>query len=337
MRRWVLRPGLTGLDRLQIEDVPIPVPSAGEVRVRVHSVSLNYRDQLILTGESGVVITEDLVPVSDGAGEIDAIGDDVDTWAIGNQVTGLYFEGWRDGPPKPNMGRGLGSPGQSGMLSEYVVLKTDRIARMPRNYTYDQAATLPCAALTAWNALYTAHPVSSGDKVLITGSGGVALFALLFARESGADVTITTSQELKTERLREMGATDVINYRTSEDWGNVAFERTGGMDKIVNAAGGGSMNQSIAAVGFGGEIAVMGLFSPGDRPFMLPSLMAKGATIRGISVGSASNFEAMVSRIDTSMIVPPIDRVFGFEDVRAAYEAQRSRDSFGKVVIKVSS
>lgn len=222
------------------------------------------------------------------------------------------------------------------MLAEYVVLKADRVARMPESYSFDQASTLPCAALTAWSALNSEHPVRPEDKVLVTGTGGVALFALLFARSIGAEVIATTGQETKVERVRELGAADVINYHTTGNWGEVAFERTGGLDKVINAAGGDAMAQSVAAIGYGGEIAVMGLFSRADQPITLPSLMAKGASIRGISVGSSSDYDRMVASINALGVVPPIDRVFPFEQAKEAYQAQVSSSLFGKIVIQVA-
>lgn len=337
MKRWILKPGVPNLDRLTLEEVPVPEPSHGEVRVRVRAVSLNYRDQLVLNESPGWGIgAEPLVPISDGAGEIDAIGDGVSGWNVGDRVTGLYYRGWVDGPPTPALRNGLGSAGDPGMLSEYVVLSADRVARIPERFDFDQAATLPCAALTAWSALNGAHPVGPGSKVLVTGTGGVALFTLLLARSAGAEVVATTSQETKAARLRDLGAADVINYRTTPNWGEVAFGRTGGLDKVVNAVGGNAVEQSIAAVGFGGEIAVMGLFTQGDAPTAWPYLMAKTASIRGTRVGSASQYEELVASLDASSVVPPVDRVFALEQAREAYQAQVSPDVFGKVVIRVA-
>lgn len=341
MRRWILRAGAADLDGLLLEDAPVPEPGPGEVRVRVRAVSLNYRDQIILRGDYGQAVTEDLVPVSDGAGEVDAVGDGVEEWSVGDRVTGLYYEGWYDGPPKPGLGFGLGSPGVDGMLAEYVVLKADRVTRMPESLSFKEAATLPCAALTAWTALngdrpYDGHRVGPGGKVLVLGTGGVSLFALILARAMGAEVFATTSREEKAGPLRALGAEDVVNYRDTPDWGQTVFERTGGVDRVVNAAGGAAVDQSVAALAYGGEMALMGLFSHGDAPPVFPLLMAKGASIRGTAVGSAAAHEDLVRFVDETGIKPPIDRAFGFEEAKGAYRAQAGPELFGKIVIDVA-
>jgi len=342
MRRWILKANATSLDGLVLEDAPLPEPGPGEVRVRVHAASLNYRDQIILTGQYGVKVTEDLIPLSDGAGAIDAVGPGVATWSVGDRVTSLYFKNWRDGPPIPGMGFGLGSPrdGEQGMLAEYVILAADRVAAAPKSLSFIEAATLPCAALTAWTALNGDRPytrrIGQGDKVLALGTGGVSLFALLLARAAGAEVIGASSQDEKRERLRALGATDTVNYQTTPTWGEVVFGRTGGVDRVVNAAGGAAMDQSIAAVGYGGEVALMGLFTMADAPPNFVLLMTKGASIRGVAVGSAAAYADLVAAVDAASLKPPIDRTFGFEEAKDAYRAQISPHLFGKIVIDVS-
>ncbi|MGP4000849.1 zinc-dependent alcohol dehydrogenase family protein [Streptomyces sp. 8N706] len=336
MRRWVLKPGRSGTDALALEQAPIPEPGPGQVRIAMKAASLNYRDLIIANGGYGQSVAADTVAVSDGAGVIDALGEGVATWTVGDRVAGLYFGGWVDGPPKPGMGFGLGSPGEDGVLAEYVVLDADRVARIPRSLDFVQASTLPCAALTAWSALTAEHPVRAGHRVLVLGTGGVSTFALVLARSLGAEVIATTSRESKVSRLRDLGAAEVINYRSTQNWGEVTFSRTGGVNKVINAAGGDAMTQSIMAVGHGGEIAVMGLFSAGDAAPPLPVLMAKGASIRGTSVGSASAFASLVDFIDAKGLVPPVHRRFAFDDARQAYEAQAAPDLFGKIVIEVA-
>lgn len=342
MRRWVLRAGATNLDSLVLENAPIPTPSPGEVRVKVHAVSINYRDQLILTGQYGQGLTEDVIPLSDGAGEIDALGAGVQQWHVGDKVTSIYaVDGWVDGPPIPNMGFGLGSNGSNGMLAEYVLLKADRVMAAPKTLSLLEAATLPCAALTAWTALNGDRPyarqVGAGDKVLVLGTGSVSLFALLLARAAGAEVIGTSSQDEKRERLRALGAADTVNYRDTPNWGEVVFERTGGVKRVVNAAGGSAMDQSIAAVGYGGEIALMGLFDQATTvpPFLY--LMMKGASIRGTAVGSAAAYADLLYAIDANGIKPPIDQVFGFEQAKEAYQAAVSPEVFGKIVIDLTA
>ena len=226
MKRWILKAGATDLEGLVLEDVSMPEPGVGEVRIRIHAVSLNSRDQLVIKGPFGRLSDRDLVPVSDGSGEIDAVGSGVDNWVVGDRVTGLLLP-WLKGSPKAGLGMGLGSLNEDGMLAEYVVLPADRIVPAPASLDYAEAATLPCAALTAWNALYGDHPIKTNSKVLVLGSGGVSLFALL-AQAAGAEVIATSSQNTKMQRLIELGASDAINYRDNLNWGSAVFERTGG-------------------------------------------------------------------------------------------------------------
>lgn len=330
MRRWILKDGATDLDGLVLEDAAMPEPEADEVRIRVHAVSLNYRDQLVLKGGFWRVPGKEIIPVSDGAGEIDALGSDVDTWAVGDRVTGLYFRDFLQGPPHANMGMGLGATDENGMLSKYVVLPAKRIARAPTSLDYAEAATLPCAALTAWSALYGDHPIDMNSKVLVVGTGGVSLFALVLAQAVGAKVFATTSQDVKRQRLITLGASEVVNHRDTPEWGKAVFDLTGGVDKVVDAAG--TLNQSLAAVCPGGEVAIMGLMTTDGSPN--PALlMGKGATIRGIAVGNAEAYKALSQAIEQSKIRPPIDRRFRFEDAKAAYQAQSSPELFGKIVI----
>ncbi len=340
MRRWILKAGAVNVDGLFLEEAPIPNPGPGEVRIRVHAVSLNYRDQIILTGKYGQTATEDLIPVSDGAGVIDAVGLGVDKWKVNDHVVGIYFKDWPDGPPVPGMGFGLGSNGQSGMLAEYVILTADRVTAAPKTLSLAEASTLPCAALTAWTALNGDRPyciqITQGDKVLVVGTGGVSLFGLLLARAAGADVIATSSQDDKLERVRKLGASDTINYKKTENWGEEAFGRTGGVQRVVNAAGGSAMDQSIAALAFGGEVAFMGLFDQATVPPNFLVLMMKAGSIRGTSVGSAAAFVDLIQYVDAKHIKPPIDQTFAFEQVKEAYHAQASPDTFGKIVIQVA-
>ena len=342
MRRWLLKAGASSLDSLVLEDAPIPTPGPGEVRVKVHAVSLNYRDQIILTGQYGQTLTADRVPVSDGAGEIDALGEGVAHCKVGDKVTSVYAaDGWADGPPIPNMGFGLGANGgRDGLLAEYAILPADRVMAAPQSLSLLEAATLPCAALTAWTALNGdrpyARPIGAGDKVLVLGTGGVSLFALLLARAVGAEVIGTSSQNDKLDRLRALGAADTVNYRETPNWGEVVFERTGGVTRVVNSAGGSAMDQAIAAVGYGGEIAFMGLFDHAATPPPFLYLMMKGASVRGTAVGSAAAYADLLQAIDAHGIKPPIDKVFPFEQAKEAFQAAVAPDLFGKIVIKIA-
>jgi len=330
MKRWILKAGVTDLDALVLEDVPLPEPGPGEVRVRVHAASLNARDTMILKGVFGRLPGRDLVPLSDGAGEIDAVGPGTEMWAVGDKVTSLYFD-WHSGPPKPSFGTGLGSDKENGMLAEYVVLPATRITRAPASLDHAEASTLPCAALTAWNALFADHPIKVGSKVLVLGTGGVSLFALIFAHAAGAQVYATTSQDSKQRRLIALGASGIVNYKTDPNWAKTTFEMTGGVDKVVDAAG--TLNESLEALGYGGEVVLMGLMTASEGPPPAFVMMAKNAIIRATSVGSEDMYAAMAQAIDVGGLKPPIDRNFRFEDAKEAYRAQTAPETFGKIVI----
>lgn len=332
MRRWILKAGATDLDGLVLENAPMPEPGTGEVRIRVHAVSLNYRDQLVLKGQfANNLPARDLIPISDGTGEIDAIGAGVTTWAVGDRVTGLLLN-WQRGAPT-EIGFGLGSLSEDGMLAEYVVLPVDRVVSASASLDDAEAATLPCAALTAWNAIHGGYPIGKESKVLVLGSGGVSLFAMLFARAAGAQVIATSSQDAKLKRWMDLGASDGINYQDTPDWGKEVFRRTGGVNKVVDAVGTGTLRQSLAALAYGGEVALLGLMTFDNRPLDFLSLMSKGSVVRGVAVGSAEMYDAMVQAINTHKIRPPIDRRFRFEEAKTAYQAQSSPELFGKIVI----
>lgn len=335
MKRWILKSGATTLDGLVLEDAPIPQPGPGEVRVRIRAVSLNFREQLTLTNAGEAWRTaNDLIPVADGAGEIDALGEGVTKWSVGDKVATVYLRDFVHWPPHPGIGLGLGSLDENGVLAEYVVLSAERVTRAPATLSFAEAATLPCAALTAWTALQRAYPVQPGQKVLSLGTGSVSLFAMAFVRALGAIPYATTSKDDKRSRLLELGAAEVFNYKTDPDWGKSVFTATGGVDKVVNTAGFGSINQSVQALAFGGDIGVVGLFDFGDA--IEPGLfLAKGTSIRGIPVGTRDAMEAMIKFIDEHKIKPVIDRVIAFVDAKAAYEAQSTPDLFGKIVIEL--
>ena len=334
MQRWMLGPDVTEAGGLMLEDVAAPEPGPGDVRVRMQAVSLNARDLMILAGPFGRIPGHAVVPGSDVAGRIDKVGSGVDGWAIGDRVVDLHFRGWSDGPPPPGLQLGLGALDEDGVLAEFVVLPADRVAKAPAALTDAEAATLPCAAVTAWNALYGDHPITAGSRVLILGTGSVSLFALQFARAAGADVTMTSRDPGKAERLRAMGAARVIDSTATPLWGQAAFEATnGGAQKVVNTTGLGALCQSLTAASPGGEVAMVGL-RPGDAEPLDPALLnGKATVIRGISVGSAAMYRDLAAVVDRHAVHPVIGARFGFDLVREAYAAQAS-DLFGKVVVE---
>lgn len=332
MRRWVLKHGVMGIDGLVQETVALPEPKQGEVRVRVRAVSLNRRDLMVMAGVFGRNPDRDVIPLSDGAGEIDAVGPGVTSWKVGDRVTALFFANWISGPANPNIGAGLGGI-EDGMLADYVVLPADRVAAMPQNYDFEEGATLPCAGVTAWHAVRCGHPIDASSKVLVMGTGGVSLFALLFARAAGAEVIATSGQEAKAADIKKLGASHVINYRETPDWGAAVLQLTGGVNKVVEVGGMATVSQSLMAVGFGGEIALVGMLAgPGDS-FDAFMLLGKGASLRGVAVGSLEMYLAMKEAIEANDIRPPIWRRFGVDEIKAAFAALDAPDMFGKIVI----
>ncbi len=337
MRAWQLPAGCTSVEQLSLLDMPRPVPGAGQVLVRVHATSLNFRDQAIAKGHYfGGAIKAAGVPLSDGAGIVEAVGAGVTAFAAGDRVAGSFFQGWLDGPPTPQLGEALGCPPAAGTLAEYVALPATGVVRLAASLTFEEAATLPCAGVTAWNALMTGvRPLQRGHTVLLIGTGGVSLTALQIAKAAGARIIATSSSDAKLERVRALGADVTINYKNEPQWGVKAAELAGGpIHHVIEVGGLGTLGQSLQAVGFGGEVALIGVLSmQGESNPM--ALMVKGASLRGIFVGSAAMAADLNGFIDRHRIKPTIDRVFGFAEAKAAYAYQASTALFGKVVIAV--
>lgn len=335
MRAWCVPEGCTSVENLEMIETSVPEPAAGEVRIRIHACSLNFRDQAIALGRyMGGPVAEACTPLSDGAGVVDAIGAGVDGLAPGDRVAGAFFQGWLAGPPTPELGLALGMAPAPGMLADYVVLPATGVYPVAETLSFEEAATLPCAGVTAWNALMRGvRPVREGSMVLVLGSGGVSTIALGIARAAGARVFATSSSDAKAGRLQELGAEAVVNYREEPDWGAKTAELAGGgFDHIVEVGGVGSLPQSIQAVGFGGEIALIGVLAMDGQPDPKP-LMVKNASLRGIFVGSVEMANDLNAFIDRHEVKPVVDRVFAFDDALAAYAYQASPELFGKVVI----
>ena len=336
MKTWVLKAGATSLDDMLLLERDVPSPGPNDVQIRVRACSINYRDQLIPQGKyMGGTIAEDVVPMSDGVGEVTAVGANVSSFAVGDRVAGTFFQNWDDGPPNPAAGPALGAPPANGMLSEYVVLPEHGVVAAANSLSFEEAATLPCAGVTAWNALMEGpRPTKPGDTVLILGTGGVSLLALQIAKAAGATVIATSSSDAKLDRVKALGADHVINYRTTPNWGAEAVRLTGGkgVDHVVEVGGAGTLAQSIQAVGFAGEIALIGVLTrEGDTS--PHGLMFKGASIRGIFVGSRGMASRLNAFIDAHGIKPVVDRTFAMGMAKDAYLYQSSSDLFGKTVI----
>lgn len=329
---------LGGLDALQLKEAEVPRPGAGQVLVRIRACSLNHRDLNIISGNyASVALKPGAIPLSDGAGEVAAVGPDVTRWKVGDRVAAIFVQRWLGGNLLPEyMPSALGGP-SDGVLAERIVLSQEGLVRIPSHMSFEQAATLPCAAVTAWNAALVKGQLQPGQTVVTLGTGGVSLFTAQFALMTGAQVIATTGSDEKIERLRELGVSEVVNYRTTPDWDARVRELTGGRgaDLVVEVGGPGSLAKSIAAIRHCGHVSVVGNLA-GKATIDPGALFAKRASMCGIQVGSRDMFEAMNRAIEVAKLEPVIDRVFGFAETRAAYEYLASEKHFGKVVIRVS-
>ncbi len=326
----------TGPDCLKLDDIPEPKAEFGQVIVRVRATSLNFRDLLVVKGLYAKNLPLPLVPLSDGAGEVVEVGPGVTKFKPGDRVTGCFFANWSDGPLTDAASKSARGGAIDGMLAEYVAAAEDSLVKTPDHLTDEEAATLPCAALTSWHALMESGGLKPGQSVLVQGTGGVSLFALQFARIAGARVIATSSSDAKLARARELGASDGINYRTTTDWDVAVRNLTDGLgvDHIIEVGGAGTLPRSMKALAMSGHIAMIGVLSQGSDFSVFPLLM-KNIRLQGIYVGSRLMFENMNRAIDLHKLKPVIDRVFPFEEAIQAYKHLESGSHFGKIVIKV--
>ena len=329
---------LGNLDGLRLLEEEAPKPAPGQVLVRLRACTLNHRDLNIISGTyTSLALKPGAIPLSDGAGEVAALGTGVTRWKVGDRVAPIFVQRWLGGDLLPEyMPSALGGP-SDGVLAEQIVLHEEGLVRIPSQLSFEQAATLPCAAVTAWNAALVKGALQPGHTLVTLGTGGVSLFAAQFALMAGARVIATTGNDDKAARLHALGIADVINYRTQQDWGARVRELTGGRgaDLVVEVGGPGSLAQSIAALRYCGHISVVGNLA-GKALIDPAALFAKRASMCGIQVGSRDMFEAMNRAIEVAQIKPVIDRVFDFSDTRAAYEYLASGKHFGKVVIRLT-
>jgi NADPH:quinone reductase-like Zn-dependent oxidoreductase len=335
MRSWQLNKGASSLDDMVLVEREKPQPGPGEVLIRVRACSLNYRDALIPKGQyMGGAIDRAVTPLSDGAGEVEAVGDGVTRFQVGDRVAGTFFQGWDSGIPN-GIYPALGAPPAKGMLAEYVTLPENGVVPLATTLSFEEAATLPCAGVTAWNALMEGFPpVKPGAWVAVLGTGGVSLIALQIAKAAGARVIATSSSDEKLERVKAMGADAVVNYRTTPAWGVEMARITGGVDHVVEVGGQGTLGQSMQAIGFNGEIAIIGVLTR-DGNVTPRDMMFKAGRMRGIFVGSAAMARSLNKAIDANGIKPVVDKIFGFDDAKAAYAYHASPALFGKVVITI--
>ncbi|HEY8332523.1 MAG TPA: NAD(P)-dependent alcohol dehydrogenase [Tardiphaga sp.] len=327
--------GDAGAGRLVRADIGKPEPAAGEVRIRIEAVSLNYRDLLILdrAGQGGF---DGRVPLCDGAGVVDAVGSDVVRWQTGDRVAASYFCDWISGPFKSGyIASALGSSTMDGMLAEYVVLPAAALVAVPEHLGAIEAATLPCAAVTAWHGLMARGGMGKGDTLLVQGTGGVALFGLQFAAALGARAIVISSSNDKLARARALGASILINYRDTPDWDVALMKATDGIgaSHILELGGPGTYDRSLRSVASGGKIVQIGVLTGfGPKPD-LARLQWENADIIGVTVGSVQHFSAMNCFLAEHAIHPVVDRVYGFDEVPDAYAHLRSGSHFGKIVV----
>jgi NADPH:quinone reductase-like Zn-dependent oxidoreductase len=306
------------------------------VLVRVHAVSLNYRDLMTVKGTYNPRLALPRIPLSDGAGEVAAVGAGVTRFAVGDRVAGIFMQNWIEGAPSAVKYKGALGGDIDGMMRQYVALPEAGLMPVPGYLSYEQAATLPCAAVTAWNAILAAN-VKSGDTVLIQGTGGVSIFALQFAKTLGARVLGTSSSDEKLARAAALGLDAGVNYRSRPDWADWAIEQTAGegVDLVVEVGGAGTFNQSLKAARIGATVAQIGVLSQSTEPAAIRFILHKQLHVRGIYVGSRVDFEAMNRALTQTALAPVVDKVFGLEEARAGYEAMESGSHFGKLVVSM--
>ncbi len=328
---YILQPGSKDLARRDIADHPL-APDA--VKVRMKAASLNYRD--LITRDGGV--TAPLVPLSDGAGEVVETGSDVADLQVGDRVVGLFFPTWQDGDiDSVKFSRARGGGTEPGMLSQTVTGAATSFLRFPDYLSFDEAATLPCAGLTAWNALFENGHLSMGETLVIQGTGGVALYALQLAKAAGARVIILSSSDEKLARAKAMGADEGINYRQTPDWEKAVLELTGGngADLVLELGGGGTMSKSMAAARIHGRISLVGVLTGFAGEINPLPILGKSLRVSGIYVGSAAMQQRFHAALASNLIRPVLDKTFSFDQPADAYAYQRSAKHFGKIVISI--
>ena len=327
------KPG--GLDQLSAAEIQPRDPGPGEIQVRVEASSLNFHDYAVVAGM--LPADDGRIPLSDGAGVVTAVGEGVTDFAEGDAVLSCFFPGWQDG--EPTLAKLIGVPGDhvDGFAARSVTRPATAFTRMPKGWGPAQAATLTCAGLTAWRGLMAEARIKPGDTVLTQGTGGVSIFALQFAKAAGCRVISTSSSDEKLERLAALGADELVNYRSTPEWGKRALELTDGrgVDVVVEIGGAGTLPQSIAAVRIGGHISLIGVLAGFAGEVPTAALFSRNATLKGITVGSRAQQEDMIRAVEVSAIEPVIDSTFPLEELADAFRHQESQKHFGKICVEL--
>lgn len=336
MRAWQLTNGF-GLKNLKPVDFSKRLPEASEVLIKIQACSLNYRDLMVIKGLYNPRLGFPLIPLSDGAGVIEAVGKGVTDLKVGDKVCGIFSQTWDYGIDQTKMHKGtLGEP-LDGMLSTHITLNAKGVIKVPDYLTVEEASTLPCAAVTAFNAIYCQSNLNPGSTLLIEGTGGVSLFALQFAKALNVSTIVTSSSDDKLDKVKKLGATHTINYQTTPQWHEEALKLTDkqGVDGVIEVGGANTLNQAIACTKAGGVISVIGILSGVSCDLNVIPLLMKNIRLQGVFVGSRQVFESMNRVLEHAKIHPVIDKMFAFEDAIDAFHYMESQKHFGKVVIKV--
>ncbi len=326
-----------GIENLTLTERDEPKPQANEVLVKFHAASLNYRDLMMVKGFYNPKLKTPLVPLSDGAGEVVNVGEAVTKWKTGDRVCPIFMQGWIDGEIDFQKARTALGGDLDGCLREFGAFGENGLVAIPEHLSYEEAATLPCAAVTAHNALMVSGCMKPGDSVLLQGTGGVSIFALQFASVYGCRTIITSSSDEKLNRAKELGANDLINYKEREDWDRAVLDFTEkrGVDHVIEVGGAGTLQRSVNAVKLGGHIAVIGILA-GKGDFNPATVLMKAVKMQGIFVGSRQMFEDMNRLISQHSLQPVIDKTFAFDEAKDALKYMESASHFGKIVVKIN-
>jgi NADPH:quinone reductase-like Zn-dependent oxidoreductase len=323
--------------KLELTDATVRSPADHEVLIRVRATSLNRRDVFVMKGQYPVGSRDSIVPLSDGAGEIVAIGHGVTRFRVGDRVAGIFFQNWLSGRPPEKVASGALGGSLDGMLTHYATLSEEGVVHLPKSLSFEEGATLPCVGVTAWNGLFTRGRIQPGDYVLLEGTGGVSTFGLQLALAAGARPIITSSSDAKLERAKALGAFGTVNYKTTPDWEKPVLALTGGVGvhEVLEVGGKDTLPHALASIAPGGAIALIGGLGGFGGNIPALQLLDRNVDVSGIYVGSRENFEALNAFIDEHKVKPVIDKVFDFKDAPAAYELMESDQFLGKIVIRL--
>ncbi len=338
MQYWSFIDGF-GFENLHRLDGPTPAPGPGEVLLEMHAASLNYRDLVVLRGQHGRAVQPPLIPLSDGVGRVAAVGPGVADLSIGDRVAPAFFQNWEGGTPPLDLEIGrLGGPVQ-GVLASHCVFPARGVLKLPDHLSDAEAASLPCAGVTAWTALLADPAIKPGETVLVLGTGGVALMAVQLAKAAGARVIVTTSSAARAEQVAALGADVVIDRTLTADWAKAARDATGGTgcDRVIELGGAGTLTQSIKAARIGGSILLIGNVTGNTAELFLPAILTRQLTLRAVTVGPKQNLEALARALDLHDIHPVVDSIVPFDDAPEAFRRLEDQSAFGNICIQISN